>query len=958
MLEVVTGPFHSALEREFVGRLKAAKGDPLAPLVVIAPSRRLSARLKELALEAFPDGVANVHFHNLYSFARELYGGQKGWRLVEDDLFHEKLVERLITDHITDGALARALELRSGAKAILGAVKDLREGAVDATPAIELFKEGGLGGETLKELLTLHLLYDAALRDRKVHSRADVVRLAASNVGRIAGARVFYYGFYELVQAQIDLFRAVATWCDVTLFYPLAAGDPDFAFAQDFYDSIVRGATSRVTDCAEKARVVEPRVVSASGARDEVWACAKWILAMRERGVPFREIGVVARTLDPYVDHLESLFGAHAIPFSSSASVPVEREPLFVAAKLLLELAENDFRRDEVMDLIASPYFRRADGDDPALWDLATRFMGVGHGAREWERRLPPSSEDYAYSEGARGHDKKFVLPAAQVDRLSRVVRALLANAPAAEGTWAQRSNWARNLFTEFLEPHGLLDEVLDALASLDDVLEPPTAAEYRQTFRQRLSRTGRPAGRENVAGVRVLDAMASRGLPFRAVWVMGMNERVFPRYILEDAFLDDPVRARLNHRLGCRLPSKLKGYDEETLLFRLLRDSARETLVLSYQRSDDRGRLQVPSVFLENRRADDAVPRRPGERLKTQPFERLTPREAVLRAELRSGRGVEAAKGLGLPTGSLEPALDFLRLIETDAEAGVRDGLTGALPDHWDRARKNGISATALETYATCGFLYFAQKVVGLEELDEPEAEDATTAMETGNLYHEILQQVYQTVDFDEATGRAFDALEVKRSMRYPLLWESERGRLRKVLEKFLAYDRETMGSWVPAWFELKVEQELLGVTFMGYIDRIDVNGAALRVIDYKKSRMKYRGSVESAVFKNRTHYQPPLYLLLAAAKLRSMGRTVDLGASKAGYLFLEEEDHREAWLDDFESRQGEWLKILEQQVTGMSGGDFVLREGEHCRYCDFRSACRKNHLPTRLRAREWNRA
>src|SRR6185436_12024140 len=96
MIEVVTGPFHPGLEAEFVRRLKAAKQDPLAPVVVVAPSRRLSARLKELALEAFPRGVAGLHFHNLYSFARELYGDVKGVRLVEDDLFHEKLVIDLI----------------------------------------------------------------------------------------------------------------------------------------------------------------------------------------------------------------------------------------------------------------------------------------------------------------------------------------------------------------------------------------------------------------------------------------------------------------------------------------------------------------------------------------------------------------------------------------------------------------------------------------------------------------------------------------------------------------------------------------------------------------------------------------------------------------------------------------------------------------------------------------------
>lgn len=955
MLDLVTGPFHPALEREFVARLRAAKRDPLAPLVVVAPSRRLSARLKELALEALPSGVANVHFHNLYSFARELYGGKKGWKLVEDDLFHEKLAARLIVEHLPETPLRRALETHGGARAILGALKDLREGAVDPLAALELLKEEGLDA-SFANLAKLHLLYQAALQDRKVHSRSDVVRMAAENAGRLAGARIFYYGFYELVQAQIDLFRAVVPWCDVTLFYPLAGGDPDYAFAQNFFESIVAGSASKRADLAERANPPAPRIASVSGARDEAWSCAKWILEMRERGIPLREIGVVARTLEPYVEHVESLFRDHGIPFSSSASVPVERDPACVAAKLLLGLADSDFRRDEVMDLVTSPLFRREAGDDPVLWGLATRLMGIGHGVREWERRLFAIGEgEFVHREGPRGRERKFVLPAPQVARLSKTVRALIAAAKApAEGTWSQRAKWARALFAQYQSVD--LDDVLGALAALDEVLPPPTAAEFRQTFRQRLARASRPVGREGVAGVRVLDAMAARGLPFRALWVLGMNERVFPRYILEDAFLSDGVRARITHRLGSRMPAKLEGYDEEKLLFRLLRDSASEALVFSYQRSDDRGRLQVPSVFLGGV-TGTALPRRPGEKLKAVPGGVLTPREAVVTSQLESGKGLEAAEALGLPTDVMAPALAFLERLENEPEADVLDGRTGPLPEHWERMQTYGLSPTALETYATCGFLYFADKVLGLEELAEPESEDGATALETGSLYHEILEQALQSVDLEEATRRAFDGLETRRSIRYPVLWEAERIRMRKVLDRFLEYDLGTRDGWLPFRFEEEVGGDIAGVKFHGYIDRIDVRGNALRVIDYKKSRAKYRTGIESMVFKKYTHFQPPVYLLLAAEKVRTMGRTIDLGASTSGYFFLEDEEKREDWMEGFELRLKQWLAKVEGRLAELRGGDFVLREGDHCRYCEMRTVCRKNHMATRVRAREWAR-
>src|SRR5438874_5879097 len=94
-MQLVTGPFRPGLEsafRDTFARLR--RDDPLAPLAVIAPSKRLADRLKELALEAVPDGFAAVRFFNLFSFARTLYEERAaaGFTLVLDDLVPERLL--------------------------------------------------------------------------------------------------------------------------------------------------------------------------------------------------------------------------------------------------------------------------------------------------------------------------------------------------------------------------------------------------------------------------------------------------------------------------------------------------------------------------------------------------------------------------------------------------------------------------------------------------------------------------------------------------------------------------------------------------------------------------------------------------------------------------------------------------------------------------------------------------
>ena len=66
-MHLVTGAFRPSLESAFRDAFASLRrGSPLAPLAVIAPSKRLADRLKELALEAVPEGFAAVRFFNLF----------------------------------------------------------------------------------------------------------------------------------------------------------------------------------------------------------------------------------------------------------------------------------------------------------------------------------------------------------------------------------------------------------------------------------------------------------------------------------------------------------------------------------------------------------------------------------------------------------------------------------------------------------------------------------------------------------------------------------------------------------------------------------------------------------------------------------------------------------------------------------------------------------------------------
>jgi hypothetical protein len=75
----------------------------------------------------------------------------------------------------------------------------------------------------------------------------------------------------------------------------------------------------------------------------------------------------------------------------------------------------------------------------------------------------------------------------------------------------------------------------LDRLSELDQVGADLTWEEWTELFRLALEDQTLPIEGSPHRGVWVFDAMQARGLRFRALFVMGLNEQLFPRIVRED---------------------------------------------------------------------------------------------------------------------------------------------------------------------------------------------------------------------------------------------------------------------------------------------------------------------------------------------------------------------------------------------------------------------------------------
>src|SRR5213593_4107656 len=421
MLSIVTGPFHPDLENALVAEVHSLKqDDPLRPLAIVVPSHQLARRVKWLLSVEQGRSLLECHvltFHQLAMTVLREAGGEILPALV-NGFFREELLRYLVDRGVPGADAFRGRRGMQGLWTGLWAtVEDLKEARVDPSAVLQALDEGRLRTDEPARLAALVRVYAAVLEVDRALRLADPDDLAALAMERVADSaflkrmtRICYYGFYDLTQGQLDFFKAVAGAYPVTLFFPLRPASLAYRFAQRFFETYIHGLAIRVGGGPTQGAPPTPassslademtpavrgtcRIVSAIGVEDEVAAAAKEILRLIEDGnCDPLEIGVVARTLDPYLPALRRVFDDNRIPFACPVGEPLIHEPLVKTLIRFLRLPVETFPRAAVIEVLTSPAFRvdanRVEGGisstsftpRPDLWDWATRRLGIVRG--------------------------------------------------------------------------------------------------------------------------------------------------------------------------------------------------------------------------------------------------------------------------------------------------------------------------------------------------------------------------------------------------------------------------------------------------------------------------------------------------------------------------------------------------------------------------------------------------
>ena len=375
------------------------------------------------------------------------------------------------------------------------------------------------------------------------------------------------------------------------------------------------------------------------------------------------------------------------------------------------------------------------------------------------------------------------------------------------------------DLAKEYEESYKILIDVFDEIVLIfnDDKI---TLDKFYEIFKIGLKNSGLGKIPSKQDQVIMGDTDRSRSRRVKAVFIIGLNDGVFPNINTNEGFIDDIDRELLKQD-GIELA---KGtlenlYDDNFNIYKAF-TTAEEKLYLSYSSSDTEGKslrpslliLRIKKIFPKINEEDDLIEK---EKLNKATFKF----EEKIEQE-----NIEKLYGNNLNT-----------------------------------------SISRLERYNSCQYSYFLQYVLNLKEKEELKVQN----MDTGSFMHDVINSFFEEVDSnnlseitDEEIGNIVNRIIDEKLLnnqnfiftvnaKYKLLVK----RLKRIIIKALKYIIQTLvnsefkleGTEVEFSDKGKYKPIILNldngkrVEITGKIDRIDIakdsNNNYVRIIDYKSS-------------------------------------------------------------------------------------------------------------------------
>lgn len=669
----------------------------------------------------------------------------------------------------------------------------------------------------------------------------------------------------------------------------------------------------------------------ASGIRSEVeWVAARILQLVREEGVRFRDIGVVARDYNIYQNFVESLFPRYNVPVFSSAMSSILDKPVMALVVAALEAVSGGYTYEDMFRYLKTGLTDLSEEECDILENYVLKWEIKGSRWTQekmwpWHPRgygAPWEESDRDLLEHLDHIRKKVIIPLehlrknkektsdCQAKALYEFLKEIGLPEQLKKRVERLRKNGEFALADEYRQLWEILCGALEQCASLlCDI--PMELEEFSRLFQLVLSQYD--VGTIPVSLDRVTAGETTRQTSHRVkvLFLLGADENSIPKVSEAPGLLSDEDRSLLSsYGLELNQSQEELLYREMTTVYLTCTQPSRK-LVISWPLHGPGGEEQGPSFLVKK-------------------IQQLFLDVAVVQEEDLNGVFRLEAPLPALEQAGLSPAVcvalkklpeyrERIKRLEYASQWG-----RGSLSAHAVErlyGRKVPMSASRMDKYKSCHFSYFMR--YGLKA--EPRKVAGFKAPEYGTFVHYILEHVLQDELFQqtEIPGMTLGLTEKRKERLHQLTKNAvdcyvaeELGGLEGQNERFQYLFRRLLrgvqsvvdnvaeellsSCFKPISFELgfgkgealpPVELSAGGVTISmtGFVDRVDgwVHDGRLylRVVDYKTGRKSF----DLTEIWNGLGLQMLLYLFTLEEKGASI---YGLPVEGAGVLYLPARD------------------------------------------------------------------
>ncbi len=766
-----------------------------------------------------------------------------------------------------------------------------------------------LKSDFVKDIINLYEDFKKEL----YYDREDVHRLATEKETDFSTDYIFIFGIKSVPSLHQKLFKRLKNLSkEIYVFLPVRKETgyyqnyPHFKEVIDFFEGLTGKSTEEQTsdgnvqtaDYIYRFEYNIPviknhkiKLIKASTEYEELEYVSQKILNLVKEKSEFFHIGVVVPQINRYLPFIKEIFQKYKIPYYVVEENRYIDEPVFRKLFGIFEIKEKNFTKEAILNILSDELFSFPDIQKIEEEILYSPFL---EGFEDWEK--------YFFKENSFKEFKEFLSILNSVPDKSSL------------DEFISYFEYINNTFIKNEKAKNFLSNLFDTLKDttlykrLFEKIEYTEFASIIKTFFLQENKENKIKANT----VSVLTPISAEGNNFKYLFFLNLNSGDFPSTIKDEILATSLELNNVNYPYHLLL--------QQILNFCNLLDKNKEIHLSYITRSITSGQ-KAPSFLIEE-------------------IKRVLPiEEEIFKVEKQltlKDFYVENAHLLKDFDANLKDKYEKFKKVENPHLEDFIFNIGGIFP----------VSPTDFSIYAQCPYRFFLEKIIGIQELEEPDR-TAISPLEKGILLHRLLEDFYKNdcENLEERIEKLKKQYteEIERLLEFvlpsyrPFELQKSRTLLERV-EEFIRMDAERLSKKQLKVAKDLLEKEFKDEHFIGRIDRVDVDTSDNHyVYDYKTGE-KTVDNIEEEV---KSRY---IQLLIYKRFLEKENRKV----KEIGIFAVNDKNRKFIYTIDNNQK----LKLLETHIESLlkklKNGFFYPEKSDLCDFCQFNDFCVKDSLET----------